>query len=332
MGVDALAEQTLSWSPYQFGYNSPAMFNDPTGLQADYSWFWDQIIERANKSPNGFIWKNTGVDKDGNYGTLTEFGSEDEAFGFGISYMNQTGGWGSYSWWAKSSGHALQRYNGSTGITLAMVTGYYMNKWSGTSRRNINASYAGGVHLGKGFNVGFDYDGALGTPTVGSLYVSNSQMMEILMGGENNYSYKFMDDFGQIINAGGVMWGAAELGGKYLQNGNSIQSISRNIGIGVNQVKAGLNGTINTLGKWGGRLGTAGMVLSSINYGAQLLDASQTISTATHVNFWASAAVYSAAIIIGGPVTGAIALSYGIGQLGSYLFTGKSLEQNIIGE
>ena len=43
-GVDALAEQTFSWSPYQFGYNNPAMFNDPTGLQADVNPIRDIFI------------------------------------------------------------------------------------------------------------------------------------------------------------------------------------------------------------------------------------------------------------------------------------------------
>ena len=31
-GVDAMSEQTIGLSPYHFGGNNPAMYNDPTGL------------------------------------------------------------------------------------------------------------------------------------------------------------------------------------------------------------------------------------------------------------------------------------------------------------
>ncbi len=35
-------------------------------------------------------------------------------------------------------------------------------------------------------------------------------------------------------------------------------------------------------------------------------------------------------MIFGGPIIGGAALIYGAGQLGSYMFTGKTIEENII--
>ncbi|RTL48890.1 MAG: hypothetical protein EKK39_11805, partial [Sphingobacteriales bacterium] len=149
-------------------------------------------------------------------------------------------------------------------------------------------------------------------------------------GGQNGY--QLADGFGQLMNAGGVLWGAAERGGQYLQQINRAQSIGRSLGFGTQQTARALSGTVKTLGAWGKNLGTAGMVLSSVNYVAQGLDPSQSISTATHVNFWLSAGLYGAAAVIGGPIIGGAALIYGAGQLGSYMFTGNTLEENILGK
>jgi hypothetical protein len=134
------------------------------------------------------------------------------------------------------------------------------------------------------------------------------------------------------MNAGGVVWGAAEMGGNYLRQNNGAQVIGRSLGFGTQQTARALTGTVKTLGAWGKNLGTAGMVLSSVNYVAQGLDPSQTISTATHVNFWLSAGLYGAAAVIGGPIIGGAALIYGAGQLGSYMFTGNTLEENYFGK
>lgn len=51
-----------------------------------------------------------------------------------------------------------------------------------------------------------------------------------------------------------------------------------------------------------------------------------------HVNFWLSAGLYGAAAVIGGPIIGGAALIYGAGQLGSYMFTGITFVETILGK
>ncbi len=144
--------------------------------------------------------------------------------------------------------------------------------------------------------------------------------------------YEFVDGFGQLMNAAGVVWGTAEIGGQYLRQSNGAQSIGRSLGFGTQQATRALSGTVKILGGWGKYLGTAGMALSSVNYVAQGLDPARTISTATHANFWISASLYGAAVLVGGPIIGGVALIYGAGQLGSYITTGNTLEENILGK
>ena len=73
----ATAAESHGLSPYQFGLNNPICFNDPFGDRAatmgDFAKMWN--------NPNGGTWNaTTGVEL---------FGSQDEAFGAGLSYMSQ---------------------------------------------------------------------------------------------------------------------------------------------------------------------------------------------------------------------------------------------------
>jgi hypothetical protein len=144
--------------------------------------------------------------------------------------------------------------------------------------------------------------------------------------------YNFADGTGQIMNAGGVAWGASEIGLKMLRQGTFVSGVSHAFGIGTQVGAQRLQAFGKTLGVWGQRLGTAGMVLSTVSFIAKGLDPSQTITAADHANFWIGAALYGAAAVIGGPIVGTIALVYGGTQLISYATTGKNLEQNILGE
>jgi RHS repeat-associated protein len=147
---------------------------------------------------------------------------------------------------------------------------------------------------------------------------------------EKESAYQLYDNLGQIINVGGVIWGGTQKAVQLFQQNNGAQILGKSLGFGTQQTATSLRGTVNTLGNFGKNIGTVGMVFSSINYISQGLDNSQTISTATHANFWISAGIFSATVLIGGPVTGGAALLYGAGQLGSYIITGNTLEENLL--
>ncbi|PWG77919.1 hypothetical protein [Pararcticibacter amylolyticus] len=137
---------------------------------------------------------------------------------------------------------------------------------------------------------------------------------------------------GQILNLGGVVWGGAELGIQAVRQNNGAQTIGRFLGFGTQRTAAALRGTLGQVSKLGKQLGTAGMILSAATYGSQLLTNPQGISTATHANFWIGATLYGAAAVFGGPVVAGAALIYGTAQLGSWIYNGKTLEENVIGD
>jgi hypothetical protein len=64
-------------------------------------------------------------------------------------------------------------------VTPQMVKTYYAILWRGTNRRNIDATYSGGRNYTMGFNVNWNYNGALSHPTVGTMFVSYSKFLAI---------------------------------------------------------------------------------------------------------------------------------------------------------
>ena|GEM_PF-5300941 len=54
---DALAEASLSFTPYHYGYNNPAYWNDPTGLLSDsfIASIWNNSPDKRNT-----YWENMG--------------------------------------------------------------------------------------------------------------------------------------------------------------------------------------------------------------------------------------------------------------------------------
>jgi hypothetical protein len=137
---------------------------------------------------------------------------------------------------------------------------------------------------------------------------------------------------GQILNLGGVTWGGAELGIQAIRHNNGPQAIGRFMGFGTQRTAQALKGTLGALSKAGKYLGAAGQVLNTYAYISKGLDPSQKLTTGDHAGFWTGSAVFTAAAIVGGPVTGGIALGYGIVELGSWLYNGRSIEQNIFDE
>lgn len=70
-----MAEATLHLTPYQFGANSPGLYNDPTGLLANAD--FKEILMGLWNSPNGGQWS---ADDEGN---LYFYGDESTATNFG---------------------------------------------------------------------------------------------------------------------------------------------------------------------------------------------------------------------------------------------------------
>ena len=68
-GVDAMTEATLNLTPYQFGANSPVMYNDPTGLLANAD--FNDILNGLWNSPNGGQWSVNDADNLYFYGDET---------------------------------------------------------------------------------------------------------------------------------------------------------------------------------------------------------------------------------------------------------------------
>lgn len=196
-GIDILSEQSFSITPYQFGYNNPLAYNDPTGALT--SGEFNNIINALWGSSNGGHWSANGggsgqVDYGG--GSISLFGSSDEAFGFGAAYMSQNNMWGGGSGWAGSFNEALSRYS-SGGITAGMVQGYYTQRWAG-SQFNVSA---GNSPNGKGFNITSNSDPVGTMDNVLCKYTSYETMMTLFGGGYsfrnfnkgvNNFSVAFM--------------------------------------------------------------------------------------------------------------------------------------------
>jgi hypothetical protein len=148
-------------------------------------------------------------------------------------------------------------------------------------------------------------------------------------GGQN--TYQLADGFGQLMNAGGVVYGGAEMVLKVMRNGNATQVIGNATGFGTQQAAQALKGTLGVVSKAGKILGVAGYGLQFISTGSKFVTG-QDISKAEGVGFGISTVFVGAGVILSGtvaaPFVGAGALIYGAGQLGSYITTGKTLEEN----
>ena len=154
-------------------------------------------------------------------------------------------------------------------------------------------------------------------------------------GSTGGSGYQLADKFGQLMNAGGVVYGSAEMGLQALRLGNGAQIIGRAIGFGTQQTANALSGTLGVVSKVGKGLGVAGYALSAASIGLKYATG-QSVSTAENVGFGISTGLVGAGWLlagtVGAPVVAGATLIYGAGELGSYLFTGNTLEENIFGK
>ena len=143
------------------------------------------------------------------------------------------------------------------------------------------------------------------------------------------------DAFGQMMNTGAVVWGGAEMGGQYLRQNNAAQAIGRSLGFGTQQTANALRGTLGVVSKVGKSLGVAGYGLQVASTGYKLYDG-QSVGTAEAVGLGTSTlllgAAYFAVGTVAAPFVAGAALIYGVGQLGSYMITGNTLEENYWGK
>ena len=135
--------------------------------------------------------------------------------------------------------------------------------------------------------------------------------------------YGYLDDFGQIMNTGGVMYGGAEMGLQAIRKINGAKTIGRTLGFGTQQSAKALKGTLGLVSEVGKKLGIAGYALQGAIVGYKYATG-QRVSTAEKVGFVISTALVGAAWVAAGtaaaPFVAAGALIYGALQLGSYLF------------
>lgn len=150
--------------------------------------------------------------------------------------------------------------------------------------------------------------------------------------GYQQNTYEILDGFGQLFNVGGVVYGGAEKGIQALRETNGATKIGRELGFGTQQTAKALKGTLGAISKFGKGLGVVGYGLQVTATGAKLYNGEK-VGTAEAVGLGLSTALIGVAYIAAGtaaaPLVATGALIYGALELGSYMFTGKTVEDHI---
>lgn len=135
-----------------------------------------------------------------------------------------------------------------------------------------------------------------------------------------------------LLNAGSTVAGAGELVSTFVRrykNGQGPKIVARTLSA-IKGTNVGTQATAKTLKSFsnsakvmGSKLGGAGAILATTDYIVNF----QEKNGYEHANYWIGLGVMAVATI--NPLTAGIAVVYGAGQLGSYLYNGKTLEENI---
>jgi RHS repeat-associated protein len=126
-GIDILAEEFAGINPYQFGYDNPVMFNDPSGAMTAAE--FEEATNILMDSEHGGTYTSGS-------GVAYLFGSEAVAFGWGAGYMQANNLWGANEGWASSYGEASARFieirnNGDPNLKINATYNYASKDFSG---------------------------------------------------------------------------------------------------------------------------------------------------------------------------------------------------------
>ncbi|MBV5281634.1 MAG: RHS repeat-associated core domain-containing protein [Paludibacter sp.] len=313
-----------NYNRYSYCMNNPTKYTDPSGYQQCY-------VEMP--SFVSIDWGFSGGSSGGGRNADVKYWFDHQG---PISYNDKSGKFEYVSSGAEASWDEAMR-NQKIDVPATLALGFQIAKqqgWAGDyndftslyDQRTANNSYNGAftLHTFESFYV----IGGAGSKQTGSI----SLILEKGLGGGG---YQLADKFGQLMNAGGVVYGSAEMGLQAFRQGNGAQIIGRAIGFGTQQTAKALSGTLGVVSKVGKGLGVAGYALSAASIGLKYATG-QSVSTAENVGFGISSGIVGAGWLlagtVGAPVVAGAALIYGAGELGSYLFTGNTLEENIFGK
>jgi RHS repeat-associated protein len=305
--ADLLAEQAPNWSPYRYCYSNPVNYTDPSGLKElpqEQQGIW------AGWSNNGSyeLWMTTG-----NWGGGTS-ASDPRQGGLanltnGISYGSGNGLLGDYQrQMLLSEGDYTITFGNNNLPIFNTVTGFHYihHPTTATTTYNGNTLVSYGA-ISKRATLVFDYN-------------RNSQMG--MFGDISNYG-------NAILNAAGVAYSIAELRLRSLWQGQGPKLHARKIGKGTQETAKMLKTRLNNIKNISRNIGLFGQGLSTINYIANTIGEAE-LSAGGHANFWIGTAIYAGAVLFSAGAMPAIALTYGILQIGSFLYNQKSLEENFL--
>jgi len=138
-----------------------------------------------------------------------------------------------------------------------------------------------------------------------------------------------------VSDLGAFLYGGAEKGINFIRQNNGSKTIGRGMGFGTTHTAKVLTrtlGYVSKVGKWTGVFGyavTGAFIVSKVLNG-------QRVSTADKVGFGVGTVLIGAGSILAGtaaaPFVATAAIVYGAAEVGSYAFTGKTVEEHIFGK
>ncbi len=133
-----------------------------------------------------------------------------------------------------------------------------------------------------------------------------------------------------LLNAGSTLVGGGELGLSWIRNfPNGPRDLGRGVSnligsrVGTQVTARFLTDTFKGVKSLGSKLGGFGAFLSTGDY---ILNGGEK-NGYEHASYWIGMGVFALTVL--NPATAVVGLVYGAAQLGSYLYNGKSAEENI---
>lgn len=322
--IDPMADAAPNWTPFRYGFNNPITVTDPTGMFESNDFTTNELaqtgafsstitpeVQKAADKANKDCGCNIYVVTPDGKGITTQSGTAStgasSAAKSNPAPQNSGTSSGSSSGGSDNKPTVLDAYKASTGPEASEATKENIGK--------VANMLAGSGHMDGG---------------------SNNNNSNVAPNSNYNPLSNFNNGVGAIENAAGAAWGASEIGLSKLrkiQSGNGPKVVAKATGYATKVTANALTKTLEKVSKFSKVVGTVGMIHSTLNYGSALITPGK-IKASTHVNYWLGAGLYTAAYLTVGtlaaPFVGGAALIYTVGQIGSYLYNGKTLEENIM--